>query len=479
MAGLAGPVLLVRAAAAAVVFSEIMYHPADAPDGTDGDLYEYVELYNNGAVPETLTGASFTKGLTYTFTNAVSTVLNPVDYIVVVKDRAAFQSRYPGVTNLAPGAFSGKLDNSGEKVTLLIGVTSVSVTYGSSNTWDVAADGFGPSLERYCMTATADSGVNWSASCAPTNWQQVAWTGRFDSASVPISFFLDYDGKCLIDDVSVKAIGSEVELVTNGTFEGGLTGWSIAVTNNHSQSRVEAGLGAGGGAALALQCNESRWYLDAAPYSLTFYGDAVSNRVVSDPVGVVTGQDYVVSWKASRAGIGGSVFCVMGGMTNALALGVQGTPGSANTVGTGFLPIGITNVTQAYALCPVATANVVRAKVSAPAEAGAVTLFYQIVGTNQYRYTNGSYSNLVMRDDGVAPDTAAGDGQYAVSMPPVLSNKSLVRYHVTAASALNGFVARSPRLDDPSADYAYWVESAPPQTNLPNWHLLVDGSPIV
>lgn len=479
MAVLTGPALLARAAAAAVVFSELMYHPADAPDGADGDLFEYIELYNNGSLPETLTGATFTKGVTYTFTNAVSTVLSPGDYIVVVKDRAAFQSRYPGVTNLAPGAYSGKLDNNGEKVTLLVGLASVSVTYGTSNAWDVAADGFGPSLERYCLTAAADSSVNWSASCAPTNWQQAAWTGRFDAASVPIAFFLDYDGKCLIDDVSVKAVGSADERVANGTFESGLSGWSVALTNNHSQSRVETGLGDGGGAALALQCNESRWYLDAAPYSRTFTGDGVSNRVVSEPVGVATGQDFVVTWKAKRAGVGGNVFCVMGGMTNVLALGSPGTPGRANTVGTSFLPLGVTNVTHAFALCPVATANVVRAKVSAPAEAVAVTLHYQIVGTNQYRYTNGSYSNLVMRDDGVAPDTAAGDGQYAVSMPGVLANKSLVRYHVTAVSALNGFVARSPRLDDPSADFAYWVESSPAQTNLPNWHLLVDGNPIV
>jgi hypothetical protein len=468
------PVLLVCQANASVVFSEIMYHPADAPDGTDGDLFEYIELYNNGALPETLTGAYFSKGISYTFTNAIPTVLNPGDYLVVVKDRTAFQSRYPGVTNLAPYAYSGKLDNDGEKVTLKIGAASVSITYGTTNAWPSAADGFGPSLERFCLTAAGDdSSVNWSASCAPTNWQQVAWTGRFDSASIPIAFFLDFDGKCLLDDVSVKTVGSDVELVTNGPFDSGLTGWSV--TNSHSQSRVEAGRGSDGGPALAIQCNESRWYLDKFPYSVTFTGDAYSNRVVSVPVPVVPEQDYAVSWRVQRAGMGGTLYSVMGGITNSLTLSSLGTPGSANTVSTSFLPIGVTNVTQSLTLCPVGGTNVVRAQVSAPAEVGSVTVFYQVVGTNQYRFTNGSYSNVAMRDDGVAPDTTAGDGTYAAFLPPVHSNLNLVRYHVIA-TALNGFQARSPRRDDPSTDYAYWVQSSLPQTGLPNWHLLVDGT---
>ena len=469
-------VLLARPAMGGVVFSEIMYHPLDGTDGTDGGQFEYLELYNNGSSPETLTGASFTKGITYTFSNSVSTVLNPGEYLVVVKDRVAFQSRYPGVTNLAPGSYAGKLDNSGEKVTLKIGDASVSVTYGTTNIWPTAADGFGPSLERYCMTASGDSAANWLASCAPTNWQQVAWTGRFDSANISIAFFLDFDGKCLLDDVSVKAVGAGVERVTNGTFDSGMTGWSV--TNNHSQSRIEANLGSDGGAALAIQCNESRWYLDAPPYSITFYGDGNSNRVVSAPIAVVPGQDYAVSWRVRRVGIGGTIFSVMGGVTNSLALGLQGTPGRANSVGTSFLPIGITNVVQNYTLCPVATANVIRAQVSAPAEVRDVAVYYQVVGTNQYRFTNGSYNTVVMHDDGVAPDATAGDGNYAATLPPVTSNMCLVRYHVIA-TATNSFQTWSPRLDDPSTDYGYWVQSSSPQTNLPNWHLLMDGAPLL
>lgn len=475
-------VLLTHPAVAGVVFSEIMYNPVDNPDGSTGDPYEYIELYNNGPSPEILTGATFTKGITYSFTNAPSTVLNPGEYLVVVLNYDAFHSRYPDVTNVAAGEFTGKLSNDGEKVTLKIVDTSVSVTYGVKGAWPAAANAFGPSLERYCMEASGDNSANWAASGMPTDWQQVAWTGQFDSASIPISFFLDFDGKCLLDDVSVKAVGSDEELVENGTFESGLTGWSV--TNNHSQSRIEDGLGRGGSAALAIQCNESRWYVDKPVYSVTFYGDGASNRIVSAPTPVVTGQEYAVSWwvrrtgLASYDGIAGKIYSVIGGATNSLTLGSLGTPGRANTVSTSFLPIGITNVIQAYTLCPTGMENVVRARVTVPAEVSDVTARFQVIGTNEYRYTSGSYSNLTMRDDGVAPDTVAGDGEYAVALPAVTSNWKLVRYHVIA-TATNGFQAQSPQRDDPGADYAYWVQASSPQTNLPNWHVLVDGNPVI
>lgn len=475
--------LLACPSEADVVISEIMYNPADAPDGSDGDPYEYLELYNNGGVPETL--YSISDGITYKFTNAPPVTLNPGAYLVVVKDRTAFQNRYPDVTNLAAGVFSGKLSNDGEKLTLKTSLTTNSLTYGAAGAWPAAANAFGPSLERCCMTASGNSSANWAASGAPTEWRQVVWTGRFDTASVKLAFFLDFDGKCLLDDVSVKALGSATELVSNGTFDSGLVGWSIAVTNNsHSQSRVETDLGRGGGAALALQCNESRWYVDKPVYSIVFYGDSFSNRVVSDSIMVVQGQDYVVSWWAKRSGlsnrdsVAGKVYGVVGGVSNLLTLGSIGTPGQANSVSTGFLPIGVTNVTQSYTVCPVGTANVVRAQVSAPAEVDTVAVRYRVIGPDEYRYTSGSYSNLAMRDDGVLPDGVAGDGLYAASLPAVTSNWRLVRYHVVAV-ATNGFQTQSPRDDDPSADYAYWVENFSPQTNLPNWHMLVDGNPII
>jgi hypothetical protein len=45
-----------------LVVSEIMYHPAD-----DGEKLEFIELYNNRAVFEDLSGYAFMDGIQYVF----------------------------------------------------------------------------------------------------------------------------------------------------------------------------------------------------------------------------------------------------------------------------------------------------------------------------------------------------------------------------------------------------------------------------
>lgn len=447
-----------------IVISEIMYNPVQDSE-TEAD-FEYVELCNTSSSNIDLSGWTLTgsKGVTLT----LNTVLGGNAYLVCCANTNTIRALY-GITNVA-GNWTGSLDNGGETLTLsnLTGVVD-KVKYNDKEPWPSATDGFGPSMERYALTAPANTSVNWSASCAPVTWQQVSWTGQLSAASAPIVFFLDYDGKCLLDDVSVKIAGTDNELVPNGTFENGMTGW--IGTNNHSQSRVEAGLGRSGSAALAIQCNETRWLLKVAPYSYDVYGDATSNRIASTaPLAPLAGTNYVVSWWVKRAGIGNTIYSVMGGITNSLALGNRGTPGRINTVATSFLPIGITAVWQAYTNCPVGTANVVRVRIPSTGEVSEVRLYYQTVGTNQYRFTNGSYSNVIMGHE--------SNDLYAATLPGVPSNWTLVRYHVVA-TATNGFEAMSPHLDDASTDYGYWVESSSPQTNLPNWHLLVDGNPIL
>jgi len=38
--------------------------------------------------------------------------------MVIVKDRAAFESRYPGFSGIIAGEYSGSLDNAGERIEL-------------------------------------------------------------------------------------------------------------------------------------------------------------------------------------------------------------------------------------------------------------------------------------------------------------------------------------------------------------------------
>src|SRR5206468_6782707 len=93
--------------------TEIMYHPP-ASGTTNGDEFEFIELQNAGTNSLNLSGLAFTSGIDFTFTNR--TVLAPGQFFVIARNAAAFAAKYPGAH--ANGAYTGKLDNSGETLTL-------------------------------------------------------------------------------------------------------------------------------------------------------------------------------------------------------------------------------------------------------------------------------------------------------------------------------------------------------------------------
>jgi hypothetical protein len=147
-----------------VLFSEIMYHPVDSDLGVDGDEFEFLELHNNGTNSVDITGAFFTDGITYAFTN--STLIAADGYLVLVKNRAAFESRYPGVTNIAPSVYGGKLRNEGESVTLADAATNVifSADYDDGGSWPPEAAGRGSSLELIDPEGDPNDPLSWQAS---------------------------------------------------------------------------------------------------------------------------------------------------------------------------------------------------------------------------------------------------------------------------------------------------------------------------
>src|SRR5215211_1668902 len=76
-----------------VVINEIMYHPS-----SEQTAEEYIELYNPGTNIVSLAGWRLSKGVALIFSNNV--VLAPGGYLVVAANRAAFQAKYPNVTNV-------------------------------------------------------------------------------------------------------------------------------------------------------------------------------------------------------------------------------------------------------------------------------------------------------------------------------------------------------------------------------------------
>jgi len=442
-----------------------MYHPDQPPD-QDQSAHEYVELYNPAGTSADVSGLTI-DGVGLSLPSG--TIINANSFLVCCASTNTIMNEY-GISNVV-GNWRGLLQNSGETISLrnTFGRELDRVTYTDQEPWPISADGYGPSLERRSESSPGSNSFNWSSSMAETNWQQVVWTGEISSANSGIRFFLDYDGKCWIDNVSVQQDGVPPELVTNGNFESGMNGWST--TGNHWRSRVEPGGGVGGSNALAVAGTFSRFVNALGPiHVVVTNGNANSNTVFSAPLATSNGESYVVSYWVRRDGLAGQLYSTAGNCTNVTDLSNKGTPGAANSVTGGPVGIEIDEVRHDQSIISTGVANTVRATIQPASGVASVKLYYRLVASNGYEFTDAHYT--------VLPMTNAGADLYSGVIPGVQTNRTLVRYHIRAVST-NGLAVESPRADDPSRDYGYWAESAPPQTTLPNWHILVDGTPIL
>ena len=130
-----------------LVITELMYHPSAPPNNTnDAESSEFVELKNTSAQPLNLVGFEFTDGIEYTFTTASGvTSLAPGGTVLVVKNRAAFNARYPGREQYRR-RIQGSLDNAGERITLQGPVQEPVLDFTYDNRWYPIMDGPGFSL---------------------------------------------------------------------------------------------------------------------------------------------------------------------------------------------------------------------------------------------------------------------------------------------------------------------------------------------
>jgi len=140
-----------------LVVSEVMYHPVEG-----GGMFEFIELYNNRAVFEDLTGYAFTNGISYVF--EPGTIIGPKEYLVVACDPAALEAAY-GISGVH-GPFTGRLDNDGERIELSNGNGEIVISfrYNDGRPWPVSADGAGHSLILSKLSGDPQEASTWSPS---------------------------------------------------------------------------------------------------------------------------------------------------------------------------------------------------------------------------------------------------------------------------------------------------------------------------
>jgi hypothetical protein len=157
LAAAAAACLIGTPAAAVVTISEIHYLP---PPG-DEEL-EFVELANDSATPEDISGYAFVEGIAFTI--PAGTVLDGYGHVVVCAHADAVRARY-GIANVL-GDFTGRLDSGGERLTLVnhAGITVLSVRYRVGGKWPVAPYGTGHTLVLRKLTLDPAEPESWTQS---------------------------------------------------------------------------------------------------------------------------------------------------------------------------------------------------------------------------------------------------------------------------------------------------------------------------
>ncbi len=149
-----------------LLVSELNYHPKGADEGTtDGDEFEFIELYNAYTMTLNLADVTFTAGISYTF--ASTDTIGAGEYLLLVRNATQFATRYPDAS--INGSYQGELANTGEQLTLLDQQAQpiFSFVYSAQVPWPQQAAGAGHTLTRYeaeANPANPNQSCSWRAS---------------------------------------------------------------------------------------------------------------------------------------------------------------------------------------------------------------------------------------------------------------------------------------------------------------------------
>ena len=142
-----------------LVISKIHYHPLDWWN-IDGDLFEFIEITNNGDAEVDLTGIYFRElGITYQFPDNAHIAGHQA--IVLCSDSLMFSEYY----NTTPfGQYTRKLSNKSENLILADAWGNIidQVHYSDSLPWPMEADGEGPYLQLKDLDADNSLAENWT-----------------------------------------------------------------------------------------------------------------------------------------------------------------------------------------------------------------------------------------------------------------------------------------------------------------------------
>jgi hypothetical protein len=239
-----------------IVINEIMYSSAgtyQANNVFSASDEEWIELYNRTNDPVDIGGWTLSRGVDYVF--PLGTQIGGDEYLVVAKDSATLQVKYPLITIV--GDYSGRLNDQTDEIVLrdLVGNVADYVQYYDNGNWPAEADAGGSSLELRHPDSDNSAASAWNASDESTKsaWQNISYEGTVQASQVgpdgtwnELVLGLMDEGTILLDNISVirDPFGAATQQVANGGFELDALGdtpasWRLLGNQRHGEIAVD------------------------------------------------------------------------------------------------------------------------------------------------------------------------------------------------------------------------------------------------
>lgn len=455
-----------------IVINELMYAPIS---GNDDD--QFVELFNRSPDAVDLGGWTLAEAIEFTFPPNSS--VPPGGYVVVAKNAARLRQNYPQLNAQNTfGDFKKKLGNSGDHVVLtkpdtilstnetgqvvttLIHIPVGEVTYGIGGRWGQWANGGGSSLELIDPAADPLRAASWADSdeTAKARWTSVAVTNKLDNGNTSyqpnrLRITMQSAGECLIDDIEIFRDGTVTNLVANGDFEAGTSGWLFF--GNHSTTGVDPT-----GGATGPQCLHVRG-LDDGDTGANTIRTVVKSGLANGNIGVIRAKvRWLRGWPEVLFRLGGNYLELPARLDVPVNLG---TPGLANSRLLPNAGPAIFDVTHRPPLPRAGETVLVTCRASDPNGIGSLRVRYRLD-------PNATLRDVVMRDDGTQGDEIAGDGIYS-GMIPAQGGGTLAAFQVVATDGATSVASTTFPTQAPAREcLVRWGEPIPVGT-FSHYHL--------
>ena len=250
--------------------SELMYHPSAVAGNTNGaEEFEFIELKNISTnVTVSLTGVRFINGVEFDFTGSTVTALAPGQTTLVVRNLAAFTSRYGAGAGIA-GQYTGSLENNGERLQLVDASGEEILDFSYDNNWYPITDGLGFSLVIADEFAVPDA---WSRKSQWRTSGRLGGSPSLDDPAPPALAPVVINEALTRADVPPPTDTIELHNPTAGAAN--ISGWFLSDDfNSPKKFRIPSGTTIPAGGFVTF--DEAQFNVGATSFALSSDGDEV------------------------------------------------------------------------------------------------------------------------------------------------------------------------------------------------------------